>query len=72
MISFENEIIKTNNTDLSLCELDEIDSLKNNFEDEENNINYTIELTKEELLLRLNKESDKDMRTFCNIFLIKR
>ena len=72
MISFENEIIKTNNTDLSLCELDEIDSLKNNFDDEENNINYTIELTKEELLLRLNKESDKDMRTFCNIFLIKR
>lgn len=63
--SYENESIK-NAEIYSLCEVDTVDNLKNNFEDEEYNLNYTIELTRQELENCFKRESDKDMKIFCN------
>lgn len=68
-MSYESDSYKNNDV-YSLCEIDTIDNFKNNFDDEEYNINYTIELTRQELELRLKRETDKDMKTFCNILLI--
>jgi len=67
-VSYEGDSYK-NNDFYSLFEIESIDNLKNNFDDEEFNINYTIELTRQELELRLKKETDNDMRLFCNYFL---
>ena len=68
-MSYESDSYKNNDV-YSLCEIDTIDNFKNNFDDDEYNINYTIELTRQELELRLKRETDKDMKTFCNILLI--
>ncbi len=70
-MSYESDSYK--NSDVySLCEIDTIDNFKNNYDDEEYNINYTIELTRQELEMRLKRESDIDMRTFCkyNFYLL--
>jgi len=63
-MSYESDSYKNNDV-YSLCEIDNIDHFKNNFDDDEYNINYTIDLTRQELELRLKRETDKDMRIFC-------
>lgn len=67
-MSYESDSYKNNDV-YSLCEIDTIDNFKNNFDDEEYNINYTIELTRQELELRLKRETDKDMKIFCKFRL---
>jgi hypothetical protein len=39
-----------------------------NEEENEYNLNYTIDLTRQELEKRLKNESDYDMKMFCNIY----
>lgn len=65
-MSYESDSYRNNDV-YSLCEIDTIDNFKNNFDDDDYNINYTIDLTRQELELRLKRETDKDMRTFCMI-----
>lgn len=67
-MSYESDSYKNNDV-YSLCEIDTIDGFKNTFDDEEYNINYTIELSRQELELRLKRETDIDMKTFCKIVL---
>ena len=66
-ISMESDLIKANHS-FDLSELDNFENFRNNYDDEDYNLNYTIELTRQELERRLKNESDYDMRMFCNLF----